>query len=165
MDQNNENTNWIEQLVTMGRKHFWEEQKLSIAVWSAGIAWVLISLIVWVYFLTAGTYGKVLTVELISNGIVFLLSLFWICKVGYEDRIWRNIWCTFLITVIITMAAMYIADVQLLRPAQTAEGVAMNYIIHFLMYLLIDVIMAAIPVLLNCAVMYVIMRIFGEPIQ
>ena len=165
MSQNQNGGNWLEQLVNLGRQRVWEEQKMQMTGIIAGCIWIMLSLIAWIYVFTAGIYGRLLAVELISNGIVFLLSLFWICKIGYEDRMWRNIWVTFFVTAIITMTAMYIGKVEVLRPAQTAQGVAMYYIVQFVIYLLIDVVMAAIPVLINCMVMYIIVRIFGKPIE
>lgn len=163
--EHRENDFWLDRLIGMGRKAFWEEQKLEIAAVVTCSIWVMVSLIAWIYLFTAGIYQKLLVVELIANGLVFALSLFWVCKVGYEDRMKQNLIVTLVITILVTMIAMYIADVEVLRPAQTAQGVAMYYIVQFLLYLLIDTVMAAIPVLINCMVIYVIVRIFGKPIQ
>ncbi len=153
---NNDNKNMIDQLMEAARSHFRQEQNFLIFQYILVSFWVLVSLIAWTYLLIAGTYGHFLTVELITHGAIFLGCFLWAGFVGYSTSFWRDMLVTFIVTLIVTIIAMYIGDVESFRPAQTAAGVAMHYIVEFIAYVFINAVMAPIPVFFNCGIIYVI---------
>lgn len=138
-----------------------DAEKWSFILTLCGTVLFMISLFVWLYVFLTGC-RTVCAAELIGNGLVFLLNFFCICRIGYEDRFWRNVGITYLLAVAASVAVLYIFRAEIVVAPQPQDAGSLYGAMQFLIYLLTSAIMAFIPTLLDCGLIWLIMKLFGE---
>lgn len=145
----------------------YETAKLQVLKEVGMVALALFSLVAWGYVLTIrdGTARSVLTYFLVVNGIVLVGNLiFYVGLYGYRDNFRAHLTVTYLVTVVLSVGALYISGIDI--PAET-DAVKTNgfaLIVQFFAYLVISLVMSALPAALDCGLMWLIAHIFGERI-
>lgn len=138
--------------------------RVTNAATAAGVVLLFASAAFWIYlFCVENTAYQALRKDaLIVVGLVFAGSLAKILWIGYDDRLARNIGITLAVFIVLELAAFYWSAVPILvRPAD-GEAAVLFYILEFLVYLLCAAVLAFVPVVLICFLMWVIMKIFGR---
>lgn len=147
--------------------HFWlhsDQQRWFVLMVLTIIATIFVSALCWLYIILAGNTMsiRVLRAELISNAIVLVGSIYCICRVGYYDSFWKNVGVTLAVTIVITIIGFYISKVQMLPAAQKEGTEIFVAVMQFLSFFMTAAVLAVIPVLATCGLMYLIMSIFGK---
>lgn len=101
--------------------------------------------------------GRILTVEICVNVITLALNIFMICRVGYNGFL-RNYGATFLLNLFLAVAGLYIAGIRL----YSGDGVReLEAFWRLVVFLFMSALMALMPTLMICGLMWTIMSIFG----
>ncbi len=118
-------------------------------------------ILVWIYLfsLDGSVSRKILFTELAVNAVLLGINIFLICRVGY-DGFFKNLLCTWGANLVLTVAGFYIAQIHLL--AAPEDGEVLHGVLEFIIFVLLSALMAVIPALVICGVMWVIMAVFGN---
>ncbi len=101
--------------------------------------------------------GRILAVEICVNGITLALNLFLICRVGYNGFL-QNYVGTFLMNLFLAVIGLYIAGIRFYQGNGVEE---LEAFWRFVIFLLLSALMALMPTLIICGLMWIIMSIFG----
>lgn len=100
---------------------------------------------------------RILVVEILVNVITLGLNLYLICRVGYSGFL-RNFGATYVLNLFLSVAGLYIAGV---RFSEETGGEQLEAFWRFVLFLLMAALMALMPTLIICGLMWAIMTIFG----
>lgn len=101
---------------------------------------------------------KILIVEAVIMVLALAGNLLMISFVGYDGFL-RNFSATYVLNIIGAVIGLYIAGVQLIANPGASQLVAFW---HFILFLVISALMALAPTIAICAVMSLIMTLFGS---
>lgn len=120
-------------------------------------------ILVWIYLFSMDndTARKILIVEAVVNVILMLVNIYCILRVGYDGFL-RNLGMTWLLNVVLTIIGFYIGHIHLLAAAANDQSVLLHGFLEFLVFVLLTALMAVVPTLIICLLMWLIMAIFGK---
>lgn len=120
-------------------------------------------ILVWIYLFSMDndTARKILIVEAVVNVILMLVNIYCILRVGYDGFL-RNLGMTWLLNVVLTIIGFYIGHIHLLAAAANDQSVLLHGFLEFLVFALLTALMAVVPTLIICLLMWLIMAIFGK---
>lgn len=117
-------------------------------------------LFIWLFLFASSKTGPVLILELLVNGILFLVNLFFICVIGY-DGFWNNFKGTYCGAIFLTIVGFYVGGVHFLEIP--GDGADLLYrFVEFLIYIVFSVFASILPSVLICLFMWLIMSVFGK---
>lgn len=125
----------------------------------------LLSLFSWAYVLAVhdALTRPIRLAEIIANGIVLAGNLIlYVGFYGYRDGFKRHVEVTYAISFVLSMFVLYVMRIKL--PAGEGEISSNGFylIMQFLIYTVVSAVMTAVPSLLDCGLMWLIVRIFGK---
>lgn len=120
---------------------------------------LVLGILFWYLLFDLGTpdAGKILTVEICVNVLSLLINIIMICKVGYDDFL-TNFRASYLLNMLFSVIGLYIAGVQLI---ENTGGSQLIEFWRFVTFVFIAALMALLPTIVICGVMWLIMSIFG----
>ena len=130
---------------------------------AAGIMFSLFllgGLFIWLFLFASSQTGPVLVLELIVNGILFLVNVFFICVIGY-DGFWNNFKGTYCWAIFLTIVCFRIGGVHFMKSPEDRVNLLCRFV-EFLIYIVFSIFASIIPSALICLFMWLIMSIFGK---
>ena len=116
----------------------------------------------WIYIIFSDDASSkiILITALIVSAILLAINLFTIFRIGY-DGLLKNLGSTFLIGMVLTVAGFYIGGLDILKTAEDG-GRLLTAFLEFFIYIFLAALMAVVPAVLICFIVWMIMVIFGR---
>lgn len=116
----------------------------------------------WIYIIFSDDASSkiILITALIVSAILLAINLFTIFRIGYDGFL-KNLGSTFLIGMVLTVAGFYIGGLDILKTAEDG-GRLLTAFLEFFIYIFLAALMAVVPAVLICFLVWMIMVIFGR---
>ncbi|HIT05552.1 MAG TPA: hypothetical protein IAB53_02760 [Candidatus Scybalocola faecipullorum] len=116
----------------------------------------------WIYIIFSDDASSkiILITALIVSAILLAINLFTIFRIGYDGFL-KNLGSTFLIGMVLTVAGFYIGGLDILKTAEDG-GRLLTAFLEFFIYIFLAALMAVVPAVLICFIVWMIMVIFGR---
>lgn len=116
----------------------------------------------WMYLFSAGSEisTKALLVEGIVYGLIFVLSMIGIFVTGYEDDTMKYIGHCYRGGILLTVIGFYITKLPVLTAPDKLQGQYIYYGLQFIIYVLLAVVLAMVPILVIAGIRHIILDIF-----
>lgn len=122
----------------------------------------LCGILVWVYlFSMEGVMGaRIRLVALIVNIIILLVNLFMICKIGY-DGFAKNFTVSYFFNIVLTVIGFWMFHIHIFPTVAGETTKMLGGFLEFIVFFFLSGIMAILPTVIICALMWLIMMLFG----
>ena len=116
----------------------------------------------WIYIIFSDDASSkiILITALIVSAILLAINLFTIFRIGYDGFL-KNLGSTFLIGMVLTVAGFYIGGLDILKTAEDG-GRLLTAFLEFFIYIFLAALMAVVPAVLICFIVWMILVIFGR---
>ena len=116
----------------------------------------------WIYIIFSDDASSkiILITALIVSAILLAINLFTIFRIGYDGFL-KNFGSTFFIGMVLTVAGFYIGGLDILKTAEDG-GRLLTAFLEFFIYIFLAALMAVVPAVLICFIVWMIMVIFGR---